>query len=1101
MRKRILFIITLLLALSGIGLAQADKPLLMQKPTLNRTHIVFAYAGDLWIVRRDGGEAQRFTTGDGIETDAVFSPDGATVAFTGEYDGNTDVYVVPATGGVPKRLTFHPGADTVIGWSPDGKQILFVSGRNSSAPVPRLFTVPVGGGFPAEVPLPMGVDGSYSPDAARLAYVPTIQWQDAWKQYKGGQTTPIWIANLADSSIEKLPRQNSNDKNPMWIGNKIYFLSDRSGAVSLFVYDVGTRKITQALQNNGLDIKSASAGTDAIVYEQFGSLHLFDLASGKERKVNVRIQGDLPGVRPRYIKVASQITAAALSATGARAVFQARGEIISVPAEKGNARNLTNTSGVAERDPAWSPDGKWIAYFSDESGEYALHLREQSGIGEVKKISLGNPSSYFYSPLWSPDSKKIAFTDKRLNLWYLEIDKGTPVKVDANTYENPWRVMDPSWSPDSKWITYTKQLDNRLCAVFVYSLESAKSNQITDGMSDARYANFDRNGKYIYFTASTDAGPTSGWLDMSSFPHQVSRSAYVVVLKKDLPSPLAPQSDEEKVQEGEAETPKPPAKPEPVKVAIDFDNIGQRILALPVPARNYAGLKTGKAGIVYLLESPTGGGLLGFGALTVQKFDLEKRKLDKALDGVTAFEVAANGEKVLYRQGPMWMIATAATLGTPLPPGAPGAPNVLRLDEMEVYVDPKAEWQQLYKEAWRIQRDFMYDPNFHGLDLKAAEAMYRPYLDSVAHRADLNYLFTEMLGQTVLGHTFIFGGDIPQAKKTKGGLLGADYKIENGRYRFARVYNGENWNPQFRAPLTQPGVNVVAGDYLLSVNGREVRATDELYSFFEETAGKQVMLRVSANPDGTNAREVTVVPTESESGLRYLAWIEDNRRKVDELSGGKLAYVHLPDTGLGGYTNFNRYYFSQINKEGAVIDERFNGGGTAADYIIDYMRRPLTNMWATREGKDFTTPVGSIYGPKAMIINEFAGSGGDMLPWLFRKANVGPLVGKRTWGGLVGIYDYPLLIDGGMVTSPRVAFYNLQGEWDVENYGTPPDIEVEFDPALWRQGRDPQLEKAVAVVMEALKKNPTPKYKRPPYPNYHKGAVVTSTTAGKNNKK
>jgi tricorn protease len=456
---------------------------------------------------------------------------------------------------------------------------------------------------------------------------------------------------------------------------------------------------------------------------------------------------------------------------------------------------------------------------------------------------------------------------------------------------------------------------------------------------------------------------------------------------------------------------------------------------------------------------------------------------------------------VLYRQGPNWVIATAAALGTPAPPGSPGAPNILKLDEMEVNVDPKAEWQQMYHEAWRIQRDFMYDPNFHGLDLKAAEEMYRPYLDSVAHRADLNYLFTEMLGQTVLGHTFISGGDIPQAKKTRGGLLGADYKIENGRYRLARVYNGENWNPQFRAPLTQPGVNVVAGDYLLAVNGREVRATDEVYSFFEETAGKQVVLRVGPNPEGTNSREVTVVPTENENSLRYLAWIEDNRRKVDELSGGKIAYVHLPDTALGGYTNFNRYYFSQINKEGAVIDERFNGGGTAADYIIDYMRRPLMNMWATREGKDFTTPVGSIYGPKAMIINEFSGSGGDMLPWLFRHANVGPLVGKRTWGGLVGIYDYPQLIDGGQVTSPRVAFYNLQGEWDVENHGTPPDVEVEFDPAAWRQGHDPQLERAVAVVMDLLKKNPTPKYKRPPYPNYHKGAVITSTTAEKNNKK
>jgi tricorn protease len=1087
MTKRILLMISLLLAMTSMGLAQ-DKPLLAQKPTVNRTQIVFAYAGDLWIVARDGGEAKRLTTGEGIETDPQFSPDGNTIAFTGEYDGNVDIYTVPATGGIPKRLTYHPVPDSVRGWTPDGRQILFESYRNSNNPTPRLFTVPAAGGLATEVPLPMGVAGSYSADGTQLAYVPTIQWQAAWKKYRGGQTKPIWIARLSDSSIEKLPRDNSNDSNPMWIGNKIYFLSDRNGAVTLYSYDTGSKKVTQAIPNSGLDIKSASAGAGAIVYEQFGSLNLYDIDSGKTKKVNVILNGDLPGVRPKFVKVGRNVQSATLSATGVRAVFSARGEIITVPAEKGNPRNLTNTSGAAERDPAWSPDGKWIAYFSDESGEYALHLSNQSGMGEVKKISLGNPSSFFYEPKWSPDSKKVAFTDKRLNLWYVDIEKGTPVKVDANTYENPWRVMDPDWSPDSKWITYTKQLDNHLGAVFAYSLDSNKSNQITDGLSDARFANFDKNGKYIYFTASTNAGPTSGWLDMSSFPHQVTRSAYVVVLKKDLPSPLAPQSDEEKIAEDKpAEAPKPPAKPEPVIVAIDFDNISQRILALPIPPKGYQGLRVGKTGIVYLLEGL--GGLLGGGASTLHKFDLEKRKVDKVLDSITGFDISANGEKILFRQGPSWFIAATAT---PIQPGQ----GLVNLADVEVQVDPKTEWKQMYKEAWRIQRDFMYDPNLHGLDIKAAEAMYRPYLENVAHRADLNYLFTEMLGMTVLGHTFINGGDTPEPRRTLGGLLGADYKVENGRYRFARVYNGENWNPQFRAPLTGPGVNVVAGEYLIAVNGRNLTANEDVDAFFEGTAGKQIIIKVGNNPDGSNSREVTVVPISNDANLRYLAWIEDNRRKVDELSGGKLAYVHLPDTAFGGYTNFNRYYFAQINKEGAVLDERFNGGGTAADYIIDYMRRPLMNYWATREGKDFTTPVASIYGPKAMIINEFAGSGGDLMPWLFKNAKVGPLVGKRTWGGLVGIYDYPPLIDGGAVTAPRVAFYNLNGEWDVENHGTDPDVEVEFDPALWRQGRDPQLEKAVEVVMDLLKKNPLPKHKKPAYPNYYKTAPAA--TSGNN---
>jgi tricorn protease len=860
--------------------------------------------------------------------------------------------------------------------------------------------------------------------------------------------------------------------------------------------------VTEVVRNTGLDIKSASAGPGAIVYEQFGSLSLYDLSSGKTQRLDITVNGDFAGVRPRFEKVAKNISAASISPSGVRVAFQARGEVITVPAEKGNARNLTNSPGAADRDPAWSPDGRWIAYFSDESGEYALHLRDQSGMGEVKKINLGVPPSFFYSPTWSPDSKKIAYTDKRLNLWYVEIEKGTPVKVDATAYENPWRVLDPSWSPDSKWITYTKQLRNRLGAVFVYSVETKRASQVTDGLSDARFACFDRNGKYIYFTASTDIGPTTGWLDMSSFGHPISRSAYVVVLSKTEASPLAPQSDEEKVEEpkkdekpaagstaqpaggaavpGTAAAQKPEEKKDGVTVTIDLEGISQRILALPIPAKNYLRMVSAKSGVLYLAEGGDAlATLLGPGPTTIYKFELEKRKVDKVLEGVTAFEISANGEKLLYQQGPGWFIAAAAG---PVLPGQ----GALRLDEMEVYVDPRAEWAQMYHEVWRIQRDFMYDPNFHGLNLAEAERKYKPFLEGVAHRADLNYLFVEMLGETTLGHTFVFGGDSPGAKPVPGGLLGADYRVENGRYRFARVYNGENWNPQLRAPLTQPGVNVVAGEYLIAVNGRDIRATDSVYQAFEGTADKSVRIRVGSDPTGANSRDVTVVPVSNESALRNYAWIEDNRRKVDQLSGGKVAYAYLPDTALGGYTNFNRYYFAQIDKTGAVIDERFNGGGTAADYIIDYMRKPLMNYWVTREGEGFTTPVGSIFGPKAMIINEFAGSGGDLMPWLFRQAGVGKLIGKRTWGGLVGIYDYPTLIDGGLVTAPRVAFWNPNGTWDVENHGVAPDVEVELDPKAWREGRDPQLEKAVEVVMAEMKKSPPPSAKMPPYPNYHK---------------
>ncbi len=1100
MKKTILASL-LLLILNSSGLAQSEKPLLFQRPALSQTHIAFNFAGDIWTVPREGGEAVRLTTGVGIESDPIFSPDGKQITFTGQYDGNTDVFVVPATGGVPHRLTYHPGADIAVAWTSDGKSILFRSARASYSGVPRLFTVPVEGGFETELPLPMGFDASPSPDGSRLAYLPLAPAFAQWKNYRGGRTTKIWLANLSDSSVIEIPRQNSNDFNPMWpAGNadKIYFISDRSGRFSLFEYDTKTRKVTQLAKNDGLDIKSAQAGPGAIVYEQFGEIKLYDLKTGKSSSVKITLNGDLPSVRPRYEKVPNRIANVALSPTGARALFEARGEILSVPAEKGNPRNITNSAGIADRDPAWSPDGKWIAYFSDESGEYALHLRLQSGMGDVKKINLGKPPSYFYSPTWSPDSKKIGFTDKRLNLWYVDIDKGTPVKVDTNTYDNPWRVMNPDWSADSKWLAYTRQLKNRMCAVFVYSVETGKSTQITDGMSDARFASFDKNGKYLYFTASTDAGPATGWLDMSSFPHQTTRSVYVVVLKKGEPSPLAPESDEEKPQdEKKDDAQKPQQKKEPVTVTIDFDGIGQRILALPqIPARNYVGLGVAKTGILFIAEG-TARGLMGGGAVTIHKFELEKKKFDKVQDDVTAFVLSANGEKMLVGQG-----AGAARRFTIMPTMTPPKPGegVLNLADLEVYVDPRAEWRQMYNEAWRIQRDFFYDPGLHGLDYEGTKRKYEAYLEAVAHREDLNYLFREMLGNMSVGHHNSFGGDAPQPNQVQGGLLGCDFKVENGRYRFAKIYNGENWNPNLRAPLTQPGVEVKVGDYLIAVNGREVHSTENVYALFEGKANKQVVIKVSANPDGSDAREYTVVPVATEGGLRNLDWIESNRRKVDQLSGGRLGYVYLPNTAGAGFTNFNRYYFSQIDKEGAVIDERFNGGGTAADYIIDYMRRPLLNRWATREGEDFSTPSASIYGPKAMIINEYAGSGGDLMPWLFRKSGIGPLVGKRTWGGLIGIYDFPPLIDGGYVSAPRVAFYNLQGEWDVENFGTPPDVEVDFDPAEWRKGRDPQLEKAVEVVMAELKKKPAPKFKKPAFPNYQNGVGPVAGSSGENSR-
>ena len=1107
MRVRVALVLSLLFLGTAILALADDAPLLATWPTVNKTDITFSYGGYLWTVPRSGGEARQLTTG-GHETTPFYSPDGKWIAFTGQYDGNADVYVIPAGGGEPRRLTWHPAPDTVVGWTPDGKKVLFTSARDAYADFERLYTVPVGGGVPEVLPMWRGEAASFSPDGARIAYVPNLRWQEAWKRYRGGQTTPIYVVGLKNLALEKLPRENSNDDQPVWIGDTIYFLSDRNGPVTLFAYDTKTKQVKQVVENKGFDLKSVSGGPDALVYEQFGGIYLFDPKSGKSTHVDIKIAGDLPATRPHWVKVADKIQNASISPSGARAVFEARGEILSVPAEKGDIRNLTRTTAVVERDPAWSPDGKWIAFFSDESGEYALHLVEQSGLGEVKKINLGNPPSFFYSPTWSPDSKKIAFTDKRLNVWYVDIDKGTPVKVVTDIYDAWGVAFTPSWSPDSEWIAFSKFLPNHQRAVFVYSLETAKSTQLTDGLSDARFPVFDKGGKYLFFAASTDVALSGTWLDLSGFQRPVTRSVYAIVLKKGDPNPMEPQSDDEKVAKADEKSKdgdkdkskdkektkdadkkdekkddkKDEKKEETVTVTIDFDGIGQRIVSLPIKAANYASLDIGKAGTLFVTETPIIQPLDGppFPQLTMSKFDLTTRKLEPFLSGISGYSISANGEKILYRMGPAsWFIAATAAVPKP-------GDGALKLDDMQVYSDPRAEWAQMYHEVWRIERDFLYDPHFHGLDIAAAEKKYAPYVKAAGGRSDLNHLFIEMLGDVTIGHMFIFGGDIPKAPEVKVGLLGADYKIENGRFRFARIFNGENWNPDLRAPLTQPGVDVKTGDYLIQVNGNDVNATAEVFRYFENTAGKQIRIKVSASADGKDARDVTVVPVDDEFPLRNRAWEEDNRRKVDELSGGKLAYVHVPDTANGGFINFNRFYFAQTDKQGAIIDERYNHGGAIADYIIDLLGRPLRNCAITREGEKWCSPLQQIYGPKTMVINEMSGSGGDALPWMFRQDKLGPLVGTRTWGGLVGISNYPPLMDGGGVTAPRAAIYGLHGEWEVENHGIAPDIEVENDPASVAQGHDAQLEKAVQVTLEALKKNPVVIPDHPPYPTYQR---------------
>jgi tricorn protease len=1112
----------------------APAPLLLRFPSLSQDKIAFRYADDIWTVTRNGGEAERLTSNGQVVAGPFYSPDGAWIAYSAHLNGNTDAYIIPASGGVPRRITWHPAGSGVVGWSPDGKDLLIASGAVSYRHFARLFLAHADGtGVPQPLPLPSGTEGSFSPDGQSIAYQPYSKWQPAWKRYVGGQTSPIWIVNLKTLDLVKVPRENSNDSNPVWVGDQVYFLSDRdstgtnNGPVTLYRYDTKSKQVSQVMVNSGLDMKSFQAGPatgvdgssrSALVVEQFGRILLVDPASGMNMPIPISIHGELAALAPHRVTLSpEEIQNAALSPTGARAIFEAHGEIFTVPAEKGDTRNLTQTSGVAERDPSWSPDGKTIAYFSDASGEYQLYLHDQTGFKPPTVIDLGPEPSYFYYPTWSPDSKHIAYTDKHLRLWVVDVPTGKPVLVDKEIYGNWGPNFGAVWSPDSKWIAYHRDLDNELDAIFLYSLETHKSTQVTDGMSDASSPVFDPNGKYLYFLASTDDGPSKAGIDLSSLDRAQTTAAYVVVLAADGASPVPPQSDDEKIKDetkkdadkkdvdkkdsdkkdeaakdagkekkdGDKDKDKKDAD-KPVVVKVDLDKIGDRILALQIPARNYSEIAVGKTGVVYLIERAPFGRSSSFdggpGIRSIWRFTLEKREPETVLSDLDAFTVSFDGSKILYARKGAWTIAPADDLK----PGAavPGKP--LNLGGMVTVIDPRAEWRQMYHETWRIERDFLYDPHTHGLNIAKIEAKYKPYLDSLASRSEFSYLSIEMLGEITIGHMFIRNPHVTD-HETKTGLLGADYKVENGRYRIAKILGGQNWTPGLASPLTLPGVSVKEGEYLLAVNGRELKAGDNLYEFFDGTAGKQTVLHVGANADGKDARDVTVVPISDEDGLRNLDWIEGNRRKVGELSGGKVAYVYMPNTGGSGYTNFNRFFYSQLDKQALVLDERYNEGGFIADYVVDTLKRVPLSGAIERDGKPMHDPVGAIFGPKVMLVNQNSGSGGDAMPWYFRKAGIGKLVGTRTWGGLVGIGGYPTLIDGGSVTAPRYAIYGLNGNWEVENHGIAPDVAVEDLPKDAAAGHDRQLETGVQMVLDELKAHPVPAIPVPPYPNYHKG--------------
>ncbi|HUH28810.1 S41 family peptidase [Gelidibacter sp.] len=1052
---------------------------LLRQPSISKTEVVFIYANDLWKAPLNGGTAIRLTSGEGYESNPHFSKDGKTIAFTAEYDGNSDVYIMPSEGGEPQRLTFHPDGDYVEGWTTDNK-ILFRSGREGKPTAStKLYTIGIEDSFPEALDLQRAAYGDISADGKYIAYTPITSWDPEWRNYRGGQAMPIWIVDMETKDLITTPQlDKERHLDPKWLNGVVYYLSERDYTSNIWSFDPKTKTEKQITFHKKFDVKSLSANQNQIVYEQGGYLHLLNVETLDTKQLNITATGDLNFARPRWEDVsANRLSNPQISPKGMRAVFEYRGDIFTVPKEHGSWRNLTNSSGVADRSPVWSPKGDKIAWFSDASGNYKMVVADQDGNNQ-EEITLPN-ATFFFKPEWSNDGQYIAYTDTGYNIWVLNLETKKAVKADTDRYAHPDRSMNPVWSPDSKWIAYAKQMESHFKAIFVYNVETNEKIQITDGMADAITPIWDATGKYIFTLASTNYGLTSGWLDMSSYDVNVTRGLYAIVLNSKDDAPILPKTDEEnskkkddKTEAKKGDNKKDDSKDkdivaEVVKIVIDKENIFNRIVPLQLKQANYVGLIKGPQNIVFVAETvPNEEGQ------KIHSYSLEDGKATDYAKNISEMVVSADRESTLIRQNNNWSIVATSK--------PPKDDEKLKMD-LKIKVDPKEEYHQMYKEGWRYMRDFLYVNNVHGAPWDAVYEWYAPWIDHVRHRTDLNYVIDIMSGEVSIGHSYVSGGDMPKIDRVPVGLLGCDFEWTTDGYRISKIYTGETWNPDTYSPLGLPGIHVKVGDYIISINGKTVSPNENIYSLLEQTANRETTIEVNSKPNKTGAKSFLVKPVANERNLRYLDWVEGNRKKVDELSNGKLAYVYVPNTSQGGFESFNRYYFSQQDKKGVIIDERNNGGGSAADYMIDIMSRELFGYFnsKTNDNRPWTTPMAGIWGPKVMLINERAGSGGDLLPYMFKAKNIGPLIGTRTWGGLVGTWDTPPFIDGGRMVAPRGGFYDVNGEWAVEGEGVAPDIEVIQEPKLTMNGRDPQLERG---VKEALKLLETQEFKMQPEP-------------------
>ncbi len=1071
----------------------AESSRLLRQPDIHADKVVFVSGGDIWTSNLDGSQLLRITSTPAVESEPRFSPDGTKIAFNSNRAGILSVYVVASTGGTPERLTWYPAASRVKGWTPDGKNVLYTSARESAPPsYGRLWTVPATGGPSAPVAEQWGFDGSYSPDGKKIAIDRVSRWDIEWRNYRGGQNTPLIILDLETYSETIIPNERTFDIQPLWIGNKIYFLSDRDWTSNIWAFDTSSEELEQITSFTGSDIKWLAGNDKELVFERDGFLYLMNQDNKSVRQLEIKITGDFPWAETKWEDVSSRAASVSLSPTGKRVLIEARGDIFTVPVEHGDPRNLTQTSGAADRAPIWSPKGNQVAWFSDASGQgYRLMVGVQDGMTEPRSWPIGE-SKMAWEPVWSPDGKYIAFTDDDVRIRVIHTETGEIVTADIAGNNLERGSMGLSWSPDSKWLSYAKAGSNGFRTIVVWSVENKKATSLTDPFADAFSPVWDADGLRLYFLASTELALRSGWANTSSQTSAPEYNAYLINLKKDEPSPFKPRSDEEVTKE-EGKKPeekdsaaikdknkkdgkngndvKDEKKEEGTKVIIDFDDIQRRIIPLPMPKRNYEMMINGPKGHVFVGEQkPNTPGI------TLHKFSIEKREAKEFISGARQVSVSADGTKMLARVNGDWKV-----METDKPSGSDGKSVKVNL---QVKLDRAAEWKQIFEEAWRVERDYFYDPNLHGRDWNEVYQRYSLLVPHIRHRDDLTYILDMMNGELSVGHSFVGGGDYPETDRNTIGLLGADLIPDQGRWKIKRIYTSESWNPELSSPLDRPELKIKEGYYITGINGSELTAQDDIYRFLDGTADKQTILHINSTPAYEGSWQETVTPINNENNLRTRGWVEDNRRLVDSLSNGRLAYIWIPNTGGAGLVSFNRYFFAQQDKEGAVIDERFNGGGLLDDYMVDLMTRTLRASLTNEvpNGKPLQLPAG-ILGPKVLLINEMAGSGGDFFPWVFRQQKAGLLIGTTTWGGLVKSSVHYPLIDGGMITAPDNAVFDpINRKWVAENTGVAPDIEVRQDAVSLQKGEDPQLLRAIREALKLVDLQRKPEINPPPFP-------------------